>query len=130
MPDVVVTVPKSKWAEWLEEGDLAYEDDSGHPTGWAGEYQYGFVVPSRPRIKPGELVYVVAHGRLRGYAPLVFEPSTDVQRFGYEKGWALVRMGGAVAVTIPVEIQGFQGFRYRWWRRDMEVPFPDWRKVS
>ena len=39
---------------------------------------------------------------------------------------AQVRAGGAEAVTIPETIRGFQGYRYRWWRRYSEVPFPDW----
>lgn len=41
--------------------------------------------------------------------------------------FALVRRAGAVAVTIPEPITGFRGWRYRWWPREAEVPFPDWR---
>ena len=71
MSDVVVTVPKGLWAEWLQEGDLA-----GEP--WSGEAEYHFWVspmmfhePAHPWIEPGERVYIVAHGKLRGYAPFV-----------------------------------------------------------
>jgi hypothetical protein len=34
---------------------------------------------------------------------------------------------GAVAVTIPERIHGFRGYRQRWWPREAEQPFPDWR---
>lgn len=119
MSDVVVTVPKSLWAEWIEEGDLA-----GEP--WSEEADYHFWIrrDSVPTILPGERVYIVAHGRLRGYSPLVryenyckLAPSRS----------CLVRHNGAVAVTLPVPIIGFQGWRYRWWDRSDEMPFPGWR---
>jgi hypothetical protein len=66
MSDVVVTVPKGLWPEWLEEGDLA-----GEP--WSEEAEYHFWIRAHPLpgILPGERVYIVAHNRLRGYAPLV-----------------------------------------------------------
>jgi len=66
MSDVVVTVPKSLWAIWLSEGNLA-----GEP--WSGKVLYHFWIrpDALPDITPWERVYVVAHGRLRGYAPLV-----------------------------------------------------------
>ena len=118
MSDVVVTVPKALWRAWLAEGDLAGQPWGHGDAGADGEYF--FSVSSVPQIKPGERVYVVAHGKLRGYAPLV-----RVERRGRP---SLVRCGDAVAVTIPQTIQGFQGYRYRWWRRENEVPFPDWMR--
>jgi hypothetical protein len=116
MSDVVVTVPKGQWQDWIAEGDL---------PGEVAQYDSHFWIGKRmPYIEIGERVYIVAHGKLRGYAPLV------------RKEWAcrlrppsgcLLRQGGAVAVTIAEPIKGFQGFRYRWWRRENESPFPDWR---
>jgi hypothetical protein len=132
--DVVVTVPKARWAEWLGEGALAW----GHGVPWftpldrAG-LEYGFVVGGRPpKIERGERVYIVAHGLLRGYAPL--QSIGAGERFGGPSGsHALIRRGGAVAVTLQshdglrIPVRGFQGFRYRWWDRDLEVAFPGWR---
>ena len=123
MPDVVVTVPINfRLPEfpglrgldtWCAEGDAAGEEDSG--LSWV--FTTG---GSYPNIQPGERVYVVCEDRLRGYAPLV-------RLYCHAGAVHLVRRGGAVAVTIPRLIVGFQGWRYRWWDRAEEVPFSDWR---
>lgn len=111
MSDVVVTVPQRLWSEWLEEGDLP-----GEP--WSGN-EYDFYLGGRylPRIYPGQRVYIVAHGRLRGYSPLVRIDRLDPRHF------SLVRRGRAVAVTIDKPIRGFQGWRYRFWEESVERPY-------
>ncbi|MGH9364737.1 MAG: hypothetical protein ACRD1B_05670 [Thermoanaerobaculia bacterium] len=116
MPDVVVTVPKRLWLDWIAEGDGVGEPETGEEWGF---YTSG----GRPDIQPGDRVYIVAHGRLRGYAPLT--------RLVVE-GRRLVfcRRAGAVAVTIPEPIRGFQGWRYCWWDREAEVPFPQWETAG
>ncbi len=113
MSDVVVTVPK--WFgldRWFAEGDPA-----GEP--WSGQEWGFFLGGGVPDIKPGERVYVVFNAKLRGYAPLIRVERTI-------RGCALVRGGGAVAVTIDRRILGFRGFRYRDWDRSEERPFPGW----
>lgn len=119
MSDVVVTVPKRLWADWLAEGDLPGQD---------AEYESHFWVWSQvPFVKPGDRVYIVAHGRLRGYAPLVRQE--QICKLNGRMG-CLVREGGAVAVTIDEPIRGFQGVRKVWWSRDQERPFPDWQTAG
>ena len=114
MSDVVVTVPKSFGLDrWIAEGDAA-----GEP--WTGEEWAFYLGGAVPRIEPGERVYVVFGGKLRGYSPLIRVVRRD-------HGCALVRGGGAVAVTIDMPIIGFRGFRYRSWDRTDERPFPGWR---
>lgn len=114
MSDVVVTVPKSFGLDrWIAEGDLPGQR-------WSGEAWEFYLGGGPPRIEPGERVYVVYNGAVRGYAPLV-----RIQRDW--RSFALVRHGGAVAVTIPEYVRGFRGWRYRWWDRAIEVPFPDWQ---
>lgn len=113
MADLVVTCPKGRWEEWIAEGDPAGSPPSGEEWAW-------YLGGPRPDIGPGDRLYVVAHGRLRGFAPVTHLIETDT-------GWAIIRRGGAVAVTIPIPIPGFRGWRRRWWTRDTEVPFPDWR---
>lgn len=113
MSDVVVTVPMRLWSEWVREGDLPGQD-------WCGQEYFFRLGGNPPSISPGERVYVVAFGRLRGYAPLL-----RVEENAWD--FYLVRGGEAVAITIPQPIPGFRGYRYRWWRRGEEIPFPDWR---
>lgn len=118
MTDVVVTVPKDRWEEWISEGTLPGES-------WDGAEQFDFYMSGMcPEIQPGERVYIVAHGLLRGYAPLVRVEQYDFRQF------SLVRHGGAVAVTIDEPIRGFRGFRYRWWDRADERPFPEWKTAG
>ena len=122
MSDVVVTVQSRFWDKWLEEGGLPGERSNGT--------EYGFSVRSKPNIEVGERVYIVAGNKLRGYAPLVRVGHAEIfaTRGNYYRGqYALVRQGGAVAVTIDEPIKGFQGYRYRWWDRDDEKSFRDWQ---
>lgn len=115
MSDVIVTLPKWFGLErWVDEGDPA-----GAP--WSGQEWHFYLGGSRPKIAPGERVYVCFDGRLIGYSPLV--------RIDEAGGpFALVRHGGAVAVTIDEYIRGFRGWRYRWWETELERPFPDWHR--
>lgn len=113
--DIVVTVPKRRWREWVGEGDLPGDPTSG--------YESHFTLAPTPELQPGERVYVVAHGRLRGYAPLV---RVEKRCTLFPGRSCLVRRGGAVAVTIAGPMGGFRGWRYRWWNRSEEVPFPNW----
>lgn len=122
MSDVVVTVPKTfthpyapgkvGLAAWVAEGDAA-----GQP--WTGDLWDFTTYGGRPSIAPGERVYVVCEGKLRGYAPLV-------ELIAEGRCLTFMRGGGAVAVTIQAPITGFRGWRYRWWERADEVPFPEW----
>ena len=121
MSDVVVTVPKGMWSEWLEEGDLPGED-------WSG-YVSHFWIPREPfptvsGIGGDDRVYIVAHGKLRGYSPVCGLERSCRMRPSMA---CLMRKGDAVAVTVPEKIIGFRGWRYRFWDRADEIPFPDWR---
>lgn len=132
--DIVVTVPKNfthpaapgkrGLQAWIAEGDAAGDPDSGAKwwfTTWG----------TIPEISNGERVYVVCEGRIRGYSPLVEIMRTGGLAMQKNKPGpiAFVRGGVAVAVTIPEAVQGFRGWRYRWWERAQEIPFPNWREV-
>ena len=114
--DLVGTCPMHEWNEWLAEGDCAGTPETGTDHYWRTRS------PMAAKIKPGDRFYIVAHGRLRGYAPVV--------RVDHHDGaWDIVRRGQAVACTIQRRIPGFRGLRARWWGRDRERPFPDWRET-
>jgi len=131
--DICVTVPKTftydlapgcvGLAAWAAEGDLP-----GQP--WSGQEWEFTTWGHKPDIQPGERVYVVCQGKLRGYAPLL-RVEQGSRRDGTGAGsLSFIRGGGAVAVTIPQTIVGFRGWRYRWWNLAEEVPFPDWLAVE
>jgi hypothetical protein len=115
MADVVVTIPLSFGLDqWIAEGDLP-----GDP--WSGDEWHFYLGGKPPKIEPGERVYVVYNGKLRGYSKLVrvecYSPSS----------FALVRHNDSESLTIDEHIKGFRGYRYRWWDRTIEMPFPDWK---
>lgn len=145
MADVVVTVPQSRWAAWVGEGDL---------PGAEAEYESHFMFAGPiPKVELGDRVYIVAWGLVRGYAPLVAVEercSLDPRRHCF------LREGGAEAVTPrcrrhhgrmwtcnqpgcirgepwfvnndhPLTVTGFRGVIARWWPREIEMPFPDWQ---
>jgi hypothetical protein len=114
MSDLVVTVPKNLWIDWVTEGDAAGQPDSGEEWGF-------YLGGARPDIEPGEHLYIVAWGRVRGYSPV----TRVVQAEGR---WVICRRGGAVACAIPKAVSGFRGWRRRWWDRSVETPFafPNW----
>lgn len=119
MPDVVVTLPKSFGLRtWIEEGDPAGVE-------WSGQEWHFYSGGSIPLIQPSERVYCVYDGRLIGFAPLVRVERADGYR---SRRFAFVRHGGAEAVTIDEPIRGFRGWRYRWWRREIERPYPGWHR--
>ena len=118
MVDLVVTCPAPFFPEWIAEGDAAGDAYTGEEWSW-------FMGGRRPPIQAGERLYVVARGKLRGYAPV-----TRVIFSDHHGLWSVCRRGDAVAVTIPQDVPGFRGYRHVWWQRDQEVPFPDWKTYS
>lgn len=143
MPDLVVTCPAPFWLDWLFEGDAAGTPETGEEWAW-------YLGGPKPDISPGDRLYVVAHGHLRGWSPVTRVASA-------QRGWAICRAAGAVACTLELSmslklkvgallrgaenerstkvgpspngicrIDGFRGTRKRWWVRAEEVPFPNW----
>lgn len=115
MVDLVGTCPKWFWRDWIAEGDPAGEPWSGEEWGWYTRHRLA------AEIRAGDRFYVVAHGRLRGWAPV-----TAVRRDAGD-GWIICRRGDAVACTLNRPVLGFRGLVRRFWERDAEVPFPAWR---
>lgn len=115
MSDLVGTCPMTFWNEWVAEGDAAGDPYSGEEWGWYTRD------PKAKTAQPGDRFYVVAHGKLRGYAPV-----TQVMEDGHG-AFVICRRGDAVACTIESPIPGFRGLRRRWWERSEEVPFPGWK---
>lgn len=117
--DLVGTCPRRFWTTWLDEGSCAGDADSGV------EYAWWTKSKAVLKLQRGDRLYVVAAGKLRGWAPVVRiiqqEDSQGRPIFG------VCRKGGAVACTIEQDIPGFRGLRKRFWERSQEIPFPDWK---
>jgi hypothetical protein len=96
--DVVVTVAKEQWEAWVAE-----RDEHVFGLGWA-----------HPDVWPDGRVYVIADGRVQGFAPLVRldDPAPDAR--------SLVCAGEVECLTIDQPVNGFEGWRYRWWPRAAE----------
>lgn len=119
MVDLVGTCPQDFWEEWIAEGDAAGEPETGEE--WAWFTRHGLIRAAAP----GDRFYVVARGSLRGWAPITRIEPPRPGLMG-----AIVRRGNAVACTIPELIPGFRGLRERWWPRESELPFENWREVQ
>jgi hypothetical protein len=120
--DLVGTVPKTFWEEWLAEGNCAGEQERT-------DLEYAWFTKSKVSLKilPGDRLYIVCNGKLRGWAPVIrLLSDLDDRERPY---FAICRSGGAVACTIPQAIPGFRGLRKRWWEHDQEIPFPDWKEL-
>lgn len=115
--NIVVTVPKALWVDWVLEGDAPGLE-------WTGtDYHFWIARRGLPAIRAGERVYIVSHGRLRGYAPLVrLEPQCSIR----PDRACLLRRGDAVACTIDAPIPGFRGWKYAWWSPTIEHSFENW----
>jgi hypothetical protein len=114
--DIVVTIPRERWREWLAEGDLA-----GEP--WSGRGHAYRVYGGKPPCRPGDRCYIVSNGLLRGWAPIL-----HVTKAAGRRGtWEVIRGGDAVACTVALYIPGFRGWRKPWWPRECEKDFPLWR---
>ena len=122
MADLVGTCPKDFWEEWIAEGDAASENGIVFASITMEDWHWYTKDRKAISIHPGERFYVVAHGKLRGWAPVV-----RVDQFGHGE-YGIVRRGCALACTIAEPIPGFRGLRLRWWDRAIEVPFPNWKK--
>lgn len=128
MSDLVGTCPKGFWKDWIAEGDAAGDAYTGEEWGWYTRHR-------NARLgEPGDRFYVVAHGMLRGWAPItrIIRPNKElvVLKAGgltTFDGYIICRRGDAVAVTLSAPIKGFRGIEMRWWDRGDEIPFPDWK---
>ena len=120
--DLVGTCPKTFWEEWLEEGDCAGEPETGHYYAWWSRHHLAHAFVRIYDYEDPHRFYVVAHGKLRGYAIV------EGYEINADRDIQILRRGQSVAVTIPEPIPGFRGLRKRWWDRADEIPFPDWKK--
>lgn len=113
MTDIVVTVPRDKWADWLK------QHGEGDQRGRRRNFHIYDKEQGRPPASEGDDIYVVAHGRLR--CLLMIERIVPLMG-----GW-LVTASMVRPVTLAGYVPGFKGWRRRWWDTQHELPFDAWR---
>ncbi|MGB8647294.1 MAG: hypothetical protein WCF84_18800, partial [Anaerolineae bacterium] len=77
--------------------------------------------------QPGDRVYIVHKYKLRGYLPFVriVEIENRAHHLFFGR-FALVGHDAIAGITTSENIAGFAIWRYRWWDRQDERPFPNW----
>ena len=71
MSDLVGTCPKGFWEEWIAEGDAASENGLVFPSITGMDWSWCTRDRKAISTEYGDRFYVVAHGKLRGWAPVI-----------------------------------------------------------
>ncbi len=120
--DIIVTTPKSQMKQAAEEARQCIAQGGGH-------YFRRFAF--RPRIEPGDRVYYVEDGYVRGFARVVSvrtqgETWCDTTGRAFPPGTYVIMAAKTWLWVEPVPMKGFMGLRYApvaW--REIEV-VGDW----
>lgn len=110
MADIIITIPKTRKEEWLNEVEEAKKQDM----------DLWFKTSSHPRrltfLCYGKC-YVVLDGNIIGYHEIKTVKwsegfTCEITENEWPKGWYVVRWGKTWTPITPVPMKGFQGFRY------------------
>jgi hypothetical protein len=110
--DIIVTTPKGEMKNAAREAE-----DCKRAGG--GEYFRRFPVERAPEILPGDRVYYVEDGYIRGFAPIkrILATAAGVRCDTTGRHWPpgyYVFMDATTWKWIrPIPMKGFQGFRYK-----------------
>lgn len=121
--DIVVTVPRERWEEFLAGGGLP--GDPPAPGSAQGPWTYDLFNVEELRAMPGQRIFFFAYGKLRLWAPVF-----AIERV-YKRRWRVWR-GPAEAATLDgyTYQPGFPGWRLVWWPAHAEAEFPGWRDIK
>lgn len=103
--DIIITIPKKiAWTDYEKEM-LAVKD---------GSQVMNFKVSSFPKIKPGNRCYVVHDGEIKGWMKIVGTSEEEFECTTTGKKWSgkFIQRSGPFHYINPIEMKGFQGFRY------------------
>lgn len=112
MPDIIVTTPKDRRADAAAEAEDAKQ--------YGGDTLYFRRIGNYAHlcVRPGERIYFVEDGYVRGFALLdhtrtAQEPRTcDTTGREYPEGFFLFMRADSWKWIQPIPMQGFQGWRY------------------
>ena len=110
--DIVVTVPKSEYANIQEEETWAEKQG---PSNESGACCFWKVSRLPKRLAPGDRVYFVQNGHIDNYNEFWYfeEEGYECEVTGrFWEGPLLVMKVPSIRLKKPVPMKGFQGFRY------------------
>ena len=114
--DIIVTTPKAEMANAAREAEACKRDGGG-------EYFRRFPVDRAPQVLPGDRVYYVEDGAIRGFAVVkrIHATARGMPCATTGRRWppgVYVFMDATTWKWIrPVPMKGFQGFRYKTFAR-------------
>lgn len=103
--DIIITIPKSiSWKDY--EKELAKVRD--------GSQVMNFKVSNFPKTKSGNRCYLVHNGEVKGWMKIVGVSEEEFTCTTTGKQWKgkFIKRSGPFHYIEPLEIKGFQGFRY------------------
>lgn len=110
--DIIVTTPKSEMANAAQEAAECL-------AAGGGEYFRRFPRHQRPRVEPGDRVYYIEDGFLRGFAVihriedrLSRVQVCDTTNRHWPPGFYVFMRADSWKWIRPIPMRGFQGFRY------------------
>jgi len=113
MSDIICTTPKSEMATAAREAAECRAEGGGY---------YFRVLPHRPKVEPGDRVYYVEDGYIRGFALVhIVEPAGAVCKTTgrmWTGKWSVVMLASSWCWIEPVKMKGFQRFHYAKFVRD------------
>lgn len=115
--DIVVTIPKSEYANNLREREY----DHKHPGETVGFRMYGF----RPEVEPGDRIYFVRDGMVSYSKEIVAVEKSEattciVTGRTWTGKWKVSFVGERDERHLGIRCRGFQGLRYRWFNLSKE----------
>jgi hypothetical protein len=114
--DIIVTTPKSQMANAAQEAADCLRDGGG-------EYFRRFAIGQAPNVEPGDRVYYVEDGYIRGFAVVRDTQrmedggmTCDTTRRSWPPGFYVFMRADSWQWIAKIPWPGFQGFRYARYR--------------
>lgn len=103
--DIIVTIPKSiSWEEYKKELEAVKD----------GSKVLNFKTPNLPKSSVGNRCYILHDGEIKGWMKIVgfSEEEFECQVTGKQWKGKFIQRSGPFHYITPIEMKGFQGFRY------------------
>lgn len=104
--DIIITLPKTiSWDDYEKELEAVKD----------GSQVMNFKVPTMPKVLPGNRCYIVHDGEVKGWMKIVGTKTGPFKCTTTGKEWPIgnyIERSGRFNHIAPIEMKGFQGFRY------------------